>query len=208
MMKRRGLLLVLSSPSGAGKTTLVKALLSSDDNIHSSVSVTTRPIRPGEIDGHDYHFVTPKQFKDMQEQDCFLESAKVFGNDYGTPKEPVFNALKVGQDVIFDIDWQGTQKLAQFTRDDLVSIFILPPSLNSLKERLIKRAQDSKTVVDHRMNEASLEISHWAEYDYVIINHTIDESLHQLQSILTAERLKRHRLIGLSNFVDRLRTSL
>jgi guanylate kinase len=202
---RRGLMLVLSSPSGAGKTTIARALLADDDNLSMSVSVTTRPARPGEIDGTDYTFVSPDDFGLMVNRDQLLEHAKVFDHYYGTPAAPVVAALEAGQDVLFDIDWQGAQQLAQKARDDLVSIFVLPPSTAELERRLRKRAQDSDEVVSQRMAKASDEISHWAEYDYVIVNETIDEALAEARSILAAERLRRERQTGLLNFVKRLR---
>jgi guanylate kinase len=198
---RRGLLLVMSSPSGAGKTTLSRALLASDKNISMSVSVTTRLPRPAEIDGKDYYFLTKDKFIEMRDQGELLEWAEVFGNFYGTPKKPVLDALKEGRDVLFDIDWQGTQQLAQAMDDDLVRIFILPPGAEELRERLIKRAQDSASVVAKRMAEASKEISHWPEYDYVIVNSDIAESSAQIRAILAAERLKRRRQTGLTGFV-------
>jgi guanylate kinase len=205
---RRGLLLVMSSPSGAGKTTLSRALLAADKNISMSVSVTTRPSRPGEIDGKDYYFLTKNKFIEMRDAGELLEWAEVFGNFYGTPKKPVLDALKEGRDVLFDIDWQGTQQLAQAMDDDLVRIFILPPGAEELRERLIKRAQDSASVVAKRMAEASKEISHWPEYDYVIVNSDLAESNAQVRAILAAERLKRRRQIGLTDYVRSLTSSL
>jgi guanylate kinase len=198
----------MSSPSGAGKTTLSRALLASDKNISMSVSVTTRPARPGEVDGKDYYFLTKNRFIEMRDAGELLEWAEVFGNFYGTPKKPVLDALKEGRDVLFDIDWQGTQQLAQAMDDDLVRIFILPPSAEELRERLIKRAQDSASVVAKRMAEASREISHWPEYDYVIVNSDVTESNAQIKAILTAERLKRRRQIGLTDYVRGLTASL
>ena len=207
-MARRGLLLVLSSPSGAGKTTLARALLASDPNIHLSVSVTTRKPRPGEVDGKDYIFVDEKKFERMLEAGGLLEWARVFDNFYGTPKARVEAAIAGGEDVLFDIDWQGTQQLAEKMPGDLVRIFILPPSGKLLEMRLRERAQDPPEVVARRMAQASAEISHWAEYDYVIINDNLDESVEGLRAILGAERLKRERLLGLSAFVRDMQKAL
>jgi guanylate kinase len=208
VIARRGLLLVMSSPSGAGKTTLSRALLTSDSKVTMSVSVTTRAPRPGEVEGRDYYFISKERFAQLRDRSELLEYAEVFGNFYGTPKRPVEEALAQGRDVLFDIDWQGTQQLAQAMEDDLVRIFILPPSADDLRERLIQRAQDSSAVVAKRMAEAGNEISHWPEYDYVIINDSITESSEQIAAILTAERLKRRRRTGLTDFVRRLTKSL
>lgn len=205
---RRGLMLVLSSPSGAGKTTLSRALLASDGDIAMSVSVTTRPPRPGEVEGRDYYFLTTEDFGIMRNKGELLEHAKVFGNYYGTPRGPVEKALAEGRDVLFDIDWQGTQQLEESARDDLVKVFVLPPSAQDLERRLNKRAQDPADVVAARMAKASDEISHYFEYDYIIVNDDVEKALTELKAILTAERLKRHRLTGLSNFVKRLREAL
>jgi guanylate kinase len=205
---RRGLLLVMSSPSGAGKTTLARALLASDSNITMSVSVTTRPPREGEIDGKDYLFISKERFAEMRENAQLLEWAEVFGNLYGTPKRPVELALAKGRDVLFDIDWQGTQQLAQVMEDDLVSIFILPPSAEELRDRLVRRAQDSASIVAKRMAEASREISHWPEYDYVIVNESVAETSAKITVILSAERLRRKRRIGLTEFVRKLTKEL
>jgi guanylate kinase len=202
---RRGLMLVLSSPSGAGKTTISRKLLGLEPNLTMSVSATTRPMRPGEREGIDYHFVEIGAFRSMIERKDFLEHAKVFDNHYGTPKGPVEAALRRGQDVLFDIDWQGTQQVAQAARDDLVSVFILPPSTRELEQRLKSRAQDSAEVVARRMAKAADEMSHWAEYDYIIVNRDIEASVTQVRSILTAERLKRQRQVGLPEFVKGLR---
>jgi guanylate kinase len=202
---RRGLMLVLSSPSGAGKTTISRRLLSLEPDLTLSVSATTRPKRPGEVAGADYHFVDPTEFNLMINRGEFLEYAKVFDNYYGTPRKAVEEILGRGADVLFDIDWQGTQQLAQAARDDLVSVFILPPSTRELEQRLRARAQDSAEVVAHRMSKAADEMSHWAEYDYIIINENIDLSVARVQAILTAERLKRQRQIGLAQFVKGLR---
>lgn len=198
-------MLVLSSPSGAGKTTLSRALLDSDPDISMSISVTTRPRRPAERDGVDYHFIETVDFNLMVNRQELLEHAKVFGHYYGTPQEPVFDTLDSGKDVLFDIDWQGTQQLSQKARDDLVSIFILPPSTKALERRLKSRAQDSDEVVAQRMARASDEISHWPEYDYVIVNEDVDRALTEIRSILVAERLKRERQPGLLEFVKMLR---
>ncbi len=205
---RRGLMFVLSSPSGAGKTTLSRMLLRTDRNVIMSVSATTRPPRPGEQDGKDYFFVSTEDFGLMVNRSELLEHAKVFGNYYGTPKAAVERALKSGQDVLFDIDWQGTQQLEQSAATDLVRVFILPPSTMELERRLRARAQDTDDVVAGRMAKASEEMSHWAEYDYVIINNDVDTSFAQLQAILTAERLKRVRQTGLSDFAKQLREGL
>jgi guanylate kinase len=204
-IQRRGLMLVLSSPSGAGKTTLSRQLLGNDSQIQLSVSCTTREKRPGETEGVDYRFVDTATFRGMIERGEFLEHARVFNHYYGTPKAPVEEALASGRDVLFDIDWQGTQQLEEEGREDLVRVFILPPSTRDLERRLITRAQDSPEIVAQRMAKAADEMSHWPEYDYVIINRDIATSLTQLKSILTAERLKRERQYGLSDFVKALR---
>jgi guanylate kinase len=201
---RRGLMLVLSSPSGAGKSTLARHLLESDANVVMSVSATTRTKRPGEGEGTDYFFVSPQQFKEMVDQNAFLEHATVFGNQYGTPRKSVEAVLESGRDVLFDIDWQGTQQLEQQAKDDLVRVFILPPSRDELERRLRARAEDSAEVVAKRMAKANDEISHWAEYDYIIVNDDITQARAQLESILAAERLKRRRQTGLVDFVNRL----
>ncbi|MGL4294717.1 MAG: guanylate kinase [Aestuariivirga sp.] len=205
---RRGLLLVMSSPSGAGKSTLSRRLLASDRNITMSVSVTTRPPRPGEVNGRDYHFISKEEFARLRDGGQLLEHAEVFGNFYGTPRAPVEEALARGRDVLFDIDWQGTQQLAEAMEGDLVRIFILPPSAEELRERLIRRAQDSASVVAKRMAEASSEISHWPEYDYVIVNENLDLAGQQIAAILTAERLRRRRRTGLAQFVRDLNLKL
>ena len=204
-IQRRGLMLVLSSPSGAGKTTLSRQLLDNDKQIQLSVSCTTRQKRPGERDGVDYRFVDTATFRGMIERKEFLEYAEVFGNYYGTPKAPVDEALAGGRDVLFDIDWQGTQQLRDKGRADLVTVFILPPSTRDLEKRLLTRAQDPKDVVAQRMAKAADEMSHWAEYDYVVVNSDIGTSLSNLKAILTAERLKRERQVGMSVFVKGLR---
>jgi len=204
-IKRRGLMLVLSSPSGAGKTTISRRLLDSDDNLSLSISATTRPPRPGETEGKDYFFVSQARFDEMVAQDELLEHALVFGHNYGTPRAPVESALESGRDVLFDIDWQGTQQVREAAREDLVSVFILPPSHAELERRLHSRAQDSSEVVQYRMAKAADEMSHWAEYDYIIINDSLEKSVEQVEAILTAERLKRERRIGLRAFVETLR---
>jgi guanylate kinase len=203
-IRRRGLMLVLSSPSGAGKTTLSRKLLQSDPGIVISVSATTRPKRPNEVDGRDYHFVTPDRFEAMVKANEFFEHATVFDHRYGTPKKPVTDSLAAGRDVLFDIDWQGTQQLKERTREDLVSVFVLPPSHDELERRLKTRAQDSDAVVAARMAKAASEISHWPEYDYVIVNRDLDRALSQIKSILDAERARRTRLIGVGEFVAEL----
>jgi len=201
---RRGLMLVLSSPSGAGKTTLSRQLLSEFSDLTMSISVTTRPKRPGEKEGVDYFFVDKIEFDLMRNKRLLLEHAKVFGHYYGTPAGPVEKALTAGRDILFDIDWQGAQQLKQEKRDDLASIFILPPSTKELEQRLKSRAQDSNKVVAQRMSKAVDEISHWPEYDYVVVNHEIEDALAQVRAILIAERLKRTRQTYLVNFVKRL----
>jgi guanylate kinase len=205
---RRGLMLVLSSPSGAGKTTLSRKLLETDPAVELSVSVTTRKLRPGEIDGRDYHFIDAERFDAMVKNGELLEWAQVFGHRYGTPRAPVEAGLVRGRDVLFDIDWQGTQQLREKADRDLVSIFVLPPSIPDLERRLRTRAQDSDEVIHARMAKAADEMSHWAEYDYVVINTDIDHAFAEVQSILAAERLKRERQTGLSDFVRRLQAEL
>ena len=205
---RRGLMLVLSSPSGAGKTTLSRKLLDADPAVELSVSVTTRKQRPGEVDGRDYHFIDSARFDAMLKQGELLEAAQVFGHRYGTPRAPVAAALGRGRDVLFDIDWQGTQQLREKAAGDLVSIFVLPPSIPDLERRLRTRAQDSDEVIHARMARAADEMSHWAEYDYVVINTDIDRAFSEVRSILAAERLKRERQTGLSAFVRGLQAKL
>jgi guanylate kinase len=200
-LHRRGLMFILSSPSGAGKTTLSRMLLAKDPEIKLSVSATTRPPRPGEVDGVHYHFVTPERFAQMVEEDDFYEWAEVFGHRYGTPKGIIRAALKQGQDFLFDIDWQGTQQLYQKDQQDVVRVFILPPSIDELHRRLQSRATDSAEVVAARMERARAEISHWDGYDYVIINDDIDVCFDKVHAILEAERMKRQRQTGLIPFV-------
>jgi guanylate kinase len=206
-IQRRGIMLVLSSPSGAGKTTIANKLIELESDIVPSISVTTRPRRSGELEGRDYTFVSLPQFKDMVHRGELLENAEVFGHCYGTPKQQVLETLSEGKDMIFDIDWQGTQQLAQLARTDLVSIFILPPSTQELERRLRARAQDDDAVVKRRMTDAATEMSHWAEYDYVIVNQKLPTSVEQVRAILTAERLRRTRQLGLVDFVHELRHS-
>lgn len=208
LISRRGLLFVMSSPSGAGKTTLSRKLLAADPAISMSVSVTTRKPRPGEVDGKDYHFIGKEQFETMVARRELLEWANVFGNLYGTPRKPVEQALDQGRDVLFDIDWQGTQQLAQAMPEDLVRLFILPPAPDALRQRLIQRAQDSSAVIAKRMAEAAREISHWPEYDYVVVNDVVEDAHQQVVAILTAERLKRRRQLGLTEFVRQLTKEL
>ena len=205
---RRGLMLVLSSPSGAGKTTLSRMLLKADRHIELSVSVTTRPQRRGEIEGRDYHFIDMARFEAMVKSGRLLEWAEVFGHCYGTPRAPVEKALRAGRDVLFDIDWQGTQQLREKARDDLVSVFILPPSVKELERRLERRAQDSRAIIAARMAKAAGEMSHWPEYDYVIVNREKKDAFAEVRAILAAERLKRERQIGLSAFVRDLQAKL
>jgi guanylate kinase len=204
LLERRGLMLVLSSPSGAGKTTMAREILARDDGISMSVSATTRPKRPGEVAGVDYNFVDKTEFNLMRNQQDFLESAKVFDHYYGTPSKPVMETMAAGRDVLFDIDWQGTQQLVEKAPDDVVRVFILPPSHSELERRLNRRAQDPADVVAQRMAKASAEMSHYPEYDYIIINNNLDESVDRVMAILKAERMKRRRLVGLSDFVKRL----
>ena len=201
-------MLVLSSPSGAGKTTLSRMLLDADPAVELSVSVTTRKQRPGEVDGHDYHFIDAARFDAMVENGELLEWAKVFEHCYGTPRAPVEGALARGRDMLFDIDWQGTQQLREKAAGDLVSVFVLPPSIPELERRLRRRAQDSDAVIHARMDKAAGEMSHWAEYDYVVINTDIDRAFAEVRSILAAERLKRERQTGLSAFVRTLQAEL
>jgi guanylate kinase len=207
-VERRGLMFVLSSPSGAGKTTLSRLLIERMPGLRMSVSVTTRAKRPGEIDGKDYLFVDKARFEQMTKRHELLEWATVFDNRYGTPRAPVEAALSAGQDVLFDIDWQGTQQLREKARADVVSVFILPPSAADLEKRLHSRAQDSNEVIRGRMSRASHEMSHWAEYDYIVINRDVDEAFTEVQSILKAERLKRERRTGLTTFVRELQRQL
>lgn len=203
-MGRRGLMLVLSSPSGAGKTTISRALLARDDNLSLSISATTRPPRPGETDGKDYFFVGGEEFRRMTEEDAFLEHADVFDHRYGTPREPVEQALRGGQDVLFDVDWQGAQQLRHAARDDVVGVFILPPSHDELERRLHARAQDSEEVVRGRMAKAAAEMSHWSDYDYIVVNRDVEESVAAVEAVLAAERLRRERQLDLPDFVARL----
>jgi guanylate kinase len=205
---RRGLMLVLSSPSGAGKTTLSRLLLRSDRRVELSVSVTTRPKRRGEVNRRDYHFIDRQRFDVMVKKGELLEWAEVFGHRYGTPRRPVVEALRAGRDILFDIDWQGTQQLREKARNDLVSVFILPPTVAELERRLKRRAQDSKAVIGSRMAKAAGEMSHWPEYDYVIVNRDKAEAFAEVRAILAAERLKRERQNGLSDFVRALQAKL
>src|SRR5258705_3856357 len=199
-VERRGLMFVLSSPSGAGKTTLSRLLMERTPGLTMSVSVTTRPMRPGEVEGHDYLFVDQSKFEQRAKRNELLEWATVFDHRYGTPCAPAEAALSAAQDVLFDIDWQGTQQLREKARADVVSVFILPPSAADLEKRLHSRAQDSDAVIRGRMNRATHELSHWAEYDYIVINHDIDEAFAEVQSIRKAERLKRQRRTGFTAF--------
>ena len=205
---RRGLMLVLSSPSGAGKTTLSRRLLDEDSGVTLSISVTTRKIRPAEEDGRDYHFIDQQRFDALIDKGELLEYAEVFDNYYGTPKKAVMDALAKGRDVLFDIDWQGTQQLREKAPQDLVTVFVLPPSIPELERRLRVRAQDDYDTIVRRMAKASGEMSHWAEYDYVIINRDIDQAFAEVKAILSAERLKRDRQPGLSDFVRGLQAKL
>jgi guanylate kinase len=201
---RRGIMLVVSSPSGAGKTTLTRNLLTEEENVTLSISVTTRARRASEIDGVHYRFITQREFDRMREGDDLLEWAEVHGNFYGTPREPVEQALAAGKDVLFDIDWQGTQQLYKRMREDVVSVFVLPPSAAELKSRLEHRAEDSDEVILRRLRNAAEEIPHWSEYDYVLINRDLQKSFARLRAILTAERLKRVLRPDLERFVAAL----
>jgi guanylate kinase len=207
-VERRGLMFVLSSPSGAGKTTLSRMLMQRMSGLQMSVSATTRSMRPGEAEGKDYYFVDQRRFEEMVANGDLLEWAPVFGNRYGTPRVPVEAALSAGRDVLFDIDWQGTQQLREKAGADVVSVFILPPSATDLEKRLHTRAQDSDEVIRGRMDRASHELSHWAEYDYIVVNQNVDEAFAEVQSILKAERLKRTRRTGLTEFVRNLQRQL
>lgn len=203
-LKRRGVLFVLSSPSGAGKSTIAKRLLKSDDHLQMSVSATTRPMRPGEVDGVDYHFVSLEQFRDIAANHEFLEWAHVFDHRYGSPKKPIDDMLSAGLDVLFDIDWQGAQQLYQTCGGDVVRVFILPPSMAELEQRLRKRGTDSEQVIAGRMQRAASEVSHWDGYDYVLINDDIGRCFGEVKHILEAERLKRSRQTGLIGFIRKL----
>lgn len=203
-LKRRGLMYVMSSPSGAGKTTITRALLKNNPDVSISISATTRPRRAGEVHGQDYFFVEPDEFRAMIENDEMLEHAKVFDHYYGTPKAPVEKSLQAGHDVLFDIDWQGTQQLKELAREDLVTVFILPPSSQALEKRLRNRSRDTRETdeqIRDRMSKAADEMSHYAEYDYVIVNNDVDEAIEKAQTILDGERLKKRRIQGLSDFV-------
>ena len=204
-ISRRGLLLILSSPSGAGKTSISQAVLKRDAGIELSVSVTTRPPRPGEVDGADYGFIDEPAFQRLVADGRLLEHAWVFGNYYGTPREAVEKTVAAGRDVLFDVDWQGTQQLKENARSDVASVFVLPPSMASLEDRLRHRAQDSGAEVARRMSEAEAEMSHWPEYDYVIVNRDFEESVQAVQTVLAAERLRRERQVGLTEFISAMR---
>jgi guanylate kinase len=205
---RRGIMLVLSSPSGAGKTTLTRNLLELEQKVALSISATTRQRRPSEIDGVHYLFRSKRQFEVMRDSGELLEWAEVHGNYYGTPREPVEKALAEGRDVLFDIDWQGTRQLLDKMRDDVVTVFVLPPSADELKARLERRAEDSADVIAHRLQNAAEEISHWQEYDYILVNRDLDDSFTRLRAILTAERLKRVKMLDLESFAGRLLADL
>jgi guanylate kinase len=208
VIARRGLMLVLSSPSGAGKTTLSRRLLEKDDNVTLSVSVTTRKKRPSEMEGRDYIFIGRRRFDELVEKGELLEWAEIFDNYYGTPKKPVMDALSTGRDVLFDIDWQGTKQLSKAASGDVASVFVLPPSVSELERRLHTRAQDDYETIHRRMAKAADEMSHWNEYDYVVINRDLDQAFAEVIAILTAERLKRERQPGLSDFVRGLQAKL
>ena len=212
-ISRRGIMLVLSSPSGAGKTTLTRNLLEQENidypgKLELSISATTRPRRPSEIDAVHYHFVTKSRFESMRDHGELLEWAEVHGNYYGTPREPVEKALADGRDVLFDIDWQGTRQLIEKMRDDVVTVFVLPPTAQELKSRLVRRAEDSDTVIAERLRNAAEEFKHWNEYDYILVNRDLDKSFGRLRAILTAERLKRVKMPNLSDFVGKLLADL
>jgi guanylate kinase len=192
---------ILSSPSGAGKTTISRKLLAAESNLDMSVSVTTRPMRPGEVEGKDYHFVSAERFKEMVAEDAFLEWAEVFGNCYGTPRAHIAEGLAQGQDYLFDVDWQGAQQLSQRAGKDVVSVFLLPPSIEELEHRLRSRGTDSDAVIRDRMDRARAEISHWDGYDYVVVNDDIEACFVKVKTILAAERLRRERRKGLVEFV-------
>lgn len=206
--ERRGLMFVLSSPSGAGKSTLSRMLIEKTPGLRMSISVTTRAKRPGEAEGEHYYFIDKARFDQMVRADELLEHAPVFDNHYGTPRHAVEKALSAGEDVLFDIDWQGTQQLREKARADVVSVFILPPSAKALEQRLHTRAQDSDAVIRGRMDRAAHELSHWAEYDYVVLNNDLDQAFSEVETILRAERLKRERQTGLSAFVRGLQDQL
>ena len=205
---RRGIMLVLSSPSGAGKTTLTRNLLEQEENVSLSISVTTRPRRGSEIDRVHYHFISKRHFEAMRDGGELLEWAEVHGAYYGTPREPVETALASGRDVLFDIDWQGTRQLLEKMRDDVVTLFVLPPTAAELKARLERRAEDSQATITRRLHNALEEISHWREYDYILVNRDLDKSFARVRAILTAERLKRVKMLDLENFVERLLADL
>jgi guanylate kinase len=205
---RRGLMLVVSSPSGAGKTTLTRNLLEQEDNVSLSISVTTRPRRASEIDGVHYHFISKRRFEGMRDSDELLEWAQVHGNLYGTPREPVDRALSAGRDVLFDIDWQGAQQLNEKMRADVVSVFVLPPSASELRIRLERRAEDTEDIIARRLRNAAEEIPHWVEYDYVLVNRDLNKSFARLRAILIAERLKRVQRPDMEQFVTKLLAEL
>jgi guanylate kinase len=207
-IRRRGLMLVLSSPSGAGKTTIARRLLAVEPELSMSISVTTRPKRPGETEGVDYHFIDRARYRGMIARGELLEHAEVYGYGYGTPRRPVDEALAVGRDVLFDIDWQGTQQLREVAREDMVSVFILPPSIEELEQRLRRRAQDSEAVVQKRLAQVAADVTHFAEYDYVLINGDLEESVGRARAILAAERLRRDRQPGLTEFIGQFRAPL
>ncbi len=207
-IRRRGLMLVLSSPSGAGKTTISRLLLDRFDDLQMSVSVTTRAMRPDEVDGRDYHFIGLQEYQQRVEAGELLEHARVFDHFYGTPRGPVMDTLSSGRDVLFDIDWQGTQQIGETAREDLVSVFILPPDAAELERRLHARAQDSHEVIQRRMAAAAAEMNHWREYDYIVVNEDTERSVRQVAAILEAERLRRERQVGLFDFVQRVQQGL
>ena len=206
-VRRRGLMLVMSSPSGAGKTSISRAVLEREDELELSVSVTTRPRRPGEVEGRDYHFVGRETFDAMVAADALLEHATVYGHAYGTPRQAVFDAMAAGKDVLFDIDWQGAQQMREAAGVDMVGVFILPPSTEELARRLRSRAQDSEEVVRYRLAQIANDVTHWPEYDYVLINNDLEESVRTVRAILTAERVRRKRQPALTEFVQQFRAA-
>ncbi len=203
-IERRGIMLILSSPSGAGKSTIARSLLETDHRFALSVSVTTRQRRPSEIAGQHYHFIRPEEFERLKAGDALLEWAQVHGNLYGTPREPAEAAMREGRDMLFDIDWQGAEQLQEKAKADIVSVFILPPTMEELRRRLLRRAEDSKDTIEMRLQNARREIERWVDYDYVVVNYDLDQAFSEVRSIVAAERLKRERRPGLAAFANRL----
>ena len=201
---RKGVMLIIAAPSGTGKGTVIKKIMEQDDNLHFSVSITTRDMRPGEVNGKDYHFVSEEEYMEFKNSGQLYEDATVFGNYYGTLKDEVDSFINVGKDVVFEIDWQGSRQLKEKAPNDVVSIFLLPPSLVELRQRLIDRKTDSMETINYRMENNIEEVSHWEEFDYVVINEDIDETVYKVRKIISGERMKRVRQTGLSEFVDKL----